>query len=58
MYLREGVLRRQEVPYEIGSTGLQCIRYEQTEHFRVTRDFLNRYPSMLDTLLADSDTIE
>lgn len=44
--------------YEIGPDGLQRVAYEQTEHFRVTRDFLNRYPSMLETLLFDRDARE
>jgi predicted ATPase len=37
--------------YELGSQGLQSVRYEETEHFRVTRDFLNRHPTMVQTLL-------
>jgi predicted ATPase len=41
--------------FQLDAGGLQRIAYEQTEHFRVTRDFLNRYPAMLDTLLADGD---
>jgi len=28
------------------------VAYEDTEHFRVTRDFLTRYPTMLRTLLG------
>ena len=32
--------------------GLRQVAYEETEHFRITRDFLNRYPAMLRTLLA------
>ena len=31
--------------------GLSEIEYENTEHYRVTRDFLNRYPAMLKHLL-------
>lgn len=38
--------------YELGPHGLAATSYEETEHFRVTRDFLNRYPAMLGTLLA------
>ncbi|MCG8361918.1 MAG: AAA family ATPase, partial [Pseudanabaenales cyanobacterium] len=31
------------------------VSYEETEHFMITRDFLNRYPLMLRHLLDDSD---
>ena len=41
--------------YQCGAEGLRSIAYEQTEHFQVTRDFLNRYPAMLRTLLADEE---
>jgi predicted ATPase len=41
--------------HECGPDGLRRIAYEDTEHFRITRDFLNRYPAMLRTLLADDD---
>ena len=33
--------------------GLHKVPYTQTEHYQVTRDFLNRYPSMLRTLFAE-----
>lgn len=39
-------------------TGISEIAYEDTEHFAVTRDFLNHYPRRLEQLLApdpDSD---
>jgi len=39
------------VIYELGPSGPKLTAYEETEHFRVTRDFLNRYPAMLRTLL-------
>ena len=39
--------------YELGPEGATPTAYEATEHFRVTRDFLNRYPAMLRTLLGD-----
>jgi len=39
--------------YQLDSSGLQRVPYEETEHFRVTRDFLNRYPAMLKSLLED-----
>jgi predicted ATPase len=36
-----------------GSTGINEIAYEDTEHFSVTRDFLNNYPKRLEQLFAD-----
>jgi predicted ATPase len=41
--------------YECAPGGLRQLAYEETEHFRITRDFLNRYPAMLETLLADDE---
>ena len=35
-----------------GPTGLQTIRYEDTEHFRITRDFLNHRERVMDILTA------
>lgn len=43
--------------YECGPGGVRHLEYENTEHFRITRDFLNRYPMMLRTLLADEASI-
>ena len=37
--------------YQIGPKGLDRVAYEDTEHFQVTRDFLNRPEMMLDVLL-------
>jgi predicted ATPase len=34
----------------LDATGLHKIAYTETEHYQVTRDFLNRYPTMLRTL--------
>jgi len=39
--------------YELGDDGLTRTTYEETEHFQVTRDFLNHYPTMLRTLLSE-----
>ncbi len=36
-------------------SGISEIAYEETEHFAVTRDFLNNYPRRLDQLLAEDD---
>ena len=41
--------------YHCGPDGPRQMRYEETEHFHVTRDFLNRYPAMLRTLLDGDD---
>ena len=35
--------------------GISETQYEDTEHFAVTRDFLNHYPRRLQQLLADDD---
>ena len=34
--------------YQIGPKGLDRVAYEDTEHYQVTRDFLNRPEMMLD----------
>ena len=34
-------------------TGIAEISYEDTEHYAVTRDFLNHYPRRLEQLLDD-----
>lgn len=36
------------------STGLAQVAFEDTEHFAVTRDFLNNYPRRLEQLLQDA----
>lgn len=36
------------------ATGITETAYEDTEHYAVTRDFLNHYPRRLEQLLADS----
>ena len=35
-------------------TGIAEVRYEETEQFRVTQDFLNNYPRRLEQLFADA----
>ena len=40
---------------QFGPGGVERVAYEETEHFRVTRDFLNRYKSQLRVLLDDAD---
>lgn len=39
--------------YQIGPKGLDRIAYEDTEHFEVTRNFLNHHENMLRQLLDD-----
>jgi len=39
--------------YQATAHGLERIEYEDTEHFQVTRSFLNRRETMLDMLLAE-----
>lgn len=37
-------------------TGLSEVAYEDTEHFAVTRDFLNHYPRRLEQLLQEEES--
>ena len=37
--------------YELSERGIRKQKYEETEHFQVTRDFLNRHEKMLSILL-------
>ena len=39
--------------YEIGANGIARVEYEDTDHFRVTRDFLNGRERMLRHLFAE-----
>jgi predicted ATPase len=41
--------------YQASERGLERVDYEDTEHFQVTRNFLNRRQTFLDILLADDD---
>ena len=36
-------------------SGLSEVAFEDTEHYAVTRDFLNNYPRRLEQLLSDDD---
>jgi len=40
--------------YQASQDGLMRIDYEDTDHFQVTRGFLNHRQAMLDTLLSDA----
>lgn len=35
--------------------GISQVEYEETEHYTITKDFLNRYPAMLRYLLEDDN---
>jgi len=39
--------------YQTTSSGLERVEYEDTDHFQVTRSFLNRRQTFLDVLLED-----
>ena len=41
--------------YLLDSGGIRAIPYEETEHFQVTRNFLNRRQTFLDVLLAEDE---
>jgi predicted ATPase len=41
--------------YLLDKTGFSAVRYEETEHFKVTRSFLNDHKGMLERLFADDE---
>ena len=41
--------------YLFDRSGISPIAFEETEHFAVTRDFLNNHPKRLEQLLADEE---
>jgi len=41
---------------QFDQSGVSETTFEETEHFAVTRDFLNNYPRRLDQLLANDDS--
>jgi predicted ATPase len=41
--------------YEFSNEGIREIDYEDTEHFRITRDFLNRHRRMVDILISSEE---
>lgn len=43
--------------YHCGANGLSEVAYEETEHFRITRDFLANPRRMLKVLLNHNDTL-
>ena len=41
---------------QLTESGTSEVAYEDTEHYTVTKDFLNHYPSIIDVLLDENDT--
>lgn len=41
--------------YQISANGFERVAYEDTDHFHVTRNFLNHREAMLESLLDDGD---
>ena len=41
--------------YQFDGSGIATVDYEDTEHYSVTRDFLNNYRRRLEQLLSDDD---
>ena len=39
--------------YQLGSSGVEIVEYEDTEHYQITKDFLNDYKSTLGVLFED-----
>jgi predicted ATPase len=39
--------------FRFGSDGISAVRFEETEHYTVTRDFMNNYPRRLEQLFGD-----
>ena len=42
--------------YQLGPHGLERVEYEETEHFAITRNFLNRHQDIVRQLLDDGGT--
>ncbi len=42
---------------QFDTTGISEVAFEDTEHFAVTRDFLNNYPRRLEQLFSDDTDI-
>ena len=41
--------------YQFSENGIARVNYEETEHYQVTRDFLNRHERMIEILLSAED---
>ena len=44
--------------YLLDDTGCRRVPYEETEHYKITRDFLNGYPKRLKNLLSDEPVLD
>jgi predicted ATPase len=44
--------------YQLDETGLHAVEYEETEHYRLTRDFLNSRESYFKHLFSSGDDSE
>jgi predicted ATPase len=44
--------------YLLDETGCREVAFEETEHYRVTRDFLNNYPKRMKSLLSDKPLLD
>ena len=40
---------------QFDETGVRAVGYTETDHYRVSRDFLNHYPRRLEQLLAEDE---
>jgi predicted ATPase len=41
--------------YQFSASGICEIGYTETEHYQITRDFLNRHERMIDLLISTED---
>ncbi len=41
---------------QFDETGVSEVKYEETRHYTITRDFLNHYPRRLEQLLSDDES--
>jgi len=39
--------------YQFSESGISQVKYEDTEHYAVTKDFLNRYEQMMEILMQE-----
>jgi predicted ATPase len=42
--------------YQFSESGISEIAYTETEHYRITRDFLSRHERMLDLLMSAEES--
>jgi predicted ATPase len=41
--------------YQFSTDGIARVKYEETDHFQITRDFLNRHERMVEILLREEN---